>query len=503
MAIEQMELLNLTFPKKELKPVLALMQENEHFAPILANKVMNNVKGVASLKRNEELANQLERLKELATHINLELREVQGEDKDLKVSNGILSSIEKEVSQIIKNKDELEQELEENKTALGLIGALQASHVNIDELKSTKYVVTRVGRIRLKDEHKLSYYHSKQVMYYKLGQTAKHIYCLYTTTKHAIVQIDNIFSSMGFKEIELPDFIHGTIDSAKDELQEEIKGMESYIKNADEKLEDLRLRYQDTLLDLYASLYSMNEKEKGKDFIVDYSTVYGLAGFIPKRNGTDFKSKLTSLNADIRVLPCDMYEEQGISAPTITYNYFFAKPFEMISKVKEKEKVDTTLAYAVMYILTFMLLLGDLGVGAVLLILGLLMRKKTFGQLLEVLGISTAIGGLLYGNLFYTKSLYPSVIPQGDVALRYINALILLFVGSFIISTAKTIYNENRVVDKVFSFNGFVGIMIVLAVMSYVLISIDTHIVVSIIPVIVIVVLGFIAILMKKMMHKK
>ena len=279
--------------------------------------------------------------------------------------------------------------------------------------------------------------------------------------------------------------------------------MESYIKNADEKLEDLRLRYQDTLLDLYASLYSMNEKEKGKDFIVDYSTVYGLAGFIPKRNGTDFKSKLTSLNADIRVLPCDMYEEQGISAPTITYNYFFAKPFEMISKVKEKEKVDTTLAYAVMYILTFMLLLGDLGVGAVLLILGLLMRKKTFGQLLEVLGISTAIGGLLYGNLFYTKSLYPSVIPQGDVALRYINALILLFVGSFIISTAKTIYNENRVVDKVFSFNGFVGIMIVLAVMSYVLISIDTHIVVSIIPVIVIVVLGFIAILMKKMMHKK
>jgi hypothetical protein len=43
MAIEQMELLNLTFPKKELKPILALMQDNEHFAPILANKVMNNL----------------------------------------------------------------------------------------------------------------------------------------------------------------------------------------------------------------------------------------------------------------------------------------------------------------------------------------------------------------------------------------------------------------------------------------------------------------------------
>ena len=503
MAIEQMELLNLTFPKKELKPILALMQDNEHFAPILANKVMNNVKGVASLKRNEELAKQLERLREIASHINLELNEAKGEDKDLAVSEEILSSVEKEVSQIIKNKEQLAEELEENKAALGLIGALQASHVNIDELKSTKYIVTRVGRIRLKDEHKLSYYHSKQVMYYKLGQTAKHVYCLYTATKHAIVQIDNIFSSMGFKEIELPDFIHGTIDSAKDELQEEIKGMESYIKSADEKLEVIKLRYQDTLSDLYASLYTMNEKEKEKDFIVDYSTVYGLAGFIPKRNGADFKNKLTALNADIRVLPCDMYEDQGVIAPTITYNYFFAKPFEMISKVKEKERVDTTLAYAMMYILTFMLLLGDLGVGAVLLVLGLMMHKKKIGQLLEVLGISTAIGGLLYGNVFYVHNLYPSLIPQGDVVLRFINAVILLFVGSFIINTAKTIYNENRVVDKVFSFNGFVGVMIVLAIMSYILISIDTHIVVSVMPVIVIVALGIITILMKKIMHKK
>jgi uncharacterized membrane protein len=150
-----------------------------------------------------------------------------------------------------------------------------------------------------------------------------------------------------------------------------------------------------------------------------------------------------------------------------------------------------------------MLLLGDLGVGAVLLVLGLMMHKKKIGQLLEVLGISTAVGGLLYGNVFYAHNLYPSLIPQGDVVLRYINAVILLFVGSFIINTAKTIYNENRVVDKVFSFNGFVGIMIVLAIMSYILISIDTHIVVSVMPVIVIVALGIITILMKKMMHKK
>ncbi len=48
-----------------------------------------------------------------------------------------------------------------------------------------------------------------------------------------------------------------------------------------------------------------------------------------------------------------------------------AKPFEAISKVKQI-RVDTTLATAVLFILVFALMLGDIGLGVVLVLLGLL-----------------------------------------------------------------------------------------------------------------------------------
>ena len=65
----------------------------------------------------------------------------------------------------------------------------------------------RFGRIPRRNKDKLDYYRGQSIMFLELGEDAKSVYCLYMTTKAAILKVDNIFQSVGFEEIEIPDYV--------------------------------------------------------------------------------------------------------------------------------------------------------------------------------------------------------------------------------------------------------------------------------------------------------
>ena len=76
---------------------------------------------------------------------------------------------------------------------------------------------------------------------------------------------------------------------------------------------------------------------------------------------------------DYQQLPPDILDHQEIVAPTVVHNTKIVRPFEVISKVKQADVIDTTIAFACLYYSVFIIFLGDLGVGAILALLGLLM----------------------------------------------------------------------------------------------------------------------------------
>ena len=72
MAIEEMELLDMTFDKKYLKEVLCQLKETKYFYPQPATKIVNNVKDVFTMTPDEDYKNMLDELKELhPDHIHL------------------------------------------------------------------------------------------------------------------------------------------------------------------------------------------------------------------------------------------------------------------------------------------------------------------------------------------------------------------------------------------------------------------------------------------------
>lgn len=342
-------------------------------------------------------------------------------------------------------------------------------------------------------------------MFLELGEDAKSVYCLYMTTKAAILKVDNIFQSVGFEEIEIPDFVHGRMEDAKKELLEEIESMNASIRKADSRLEGIRDAHEEELLKMFADLTFAARIEEFKVFVVDYQSKYAIYGFVPVRVAKDIKKAFEKYNVEYQDLPAHIYDDQQIIAPTLTNNYPWAKPFEAISKVKQSDHVDTTLATAVLFILVFALMLGDIGLGVVLVLLGLLMRKKESGKMITILGIASFVGGLIYGDAFYSIHLYPSVIPVADAFSyqRFINAILLLIVGQFCIGKVKAIYNEQSMINKVFSIKGVVGIVMGLAVAAYVAIAVDTTWHVSYLPLVVVLVLGIVLNFIKRALDKK
>lgn len=75
MAIEEMELLDMTFDKKYLKEVLCQLKETKYFYPQPATKIVNNVKDVFTMTPDEDYKNMLDELKELAEHVKLDNRD--------------------------------------------------------------------------------------------------------------------------------------------------------------------------------------------------------------------------------------------------------------------------------------------------------------------------------------------------------------------------------------------------------------------------------------------
>ena len=60
--------------------------------------------------------------------------------------------------------------------------------------------------------------------------------CLYITTSKYEGDVDNIFSSLYFERIRIPEFVHGTPERAKESLQEEIDNDYKQLQHVEEVL---------------------------------------------------------------------------------------------------------------------------------------------------------------------------------------------------------------------------------------------------------------------------
>ena len=419
-------------------------------------------------------------------------------------TNQYLSELEAEIKKIKDVQDQLITEKDENEKTLEILKRMTLSEVNLDHLLDCQYVKVRFGRFHRQHLDKIKYYEGRPFIFNKLGEDRQYVYCCYIVTNNLLLEVDNIFKALGFEEIIIPSFVHGKVDDAKKELEEEVHAMEEYILRMDQKMTILRETHKVDLLKLYSTGLFLQRIESFKTFVVDFQSKCAIYGFIPKRMIGEFKDMLKHVHGmEYQELPADILDHQEIIAPTVVHNSKIVRPFEILSKVKQTDIIDTTIAVAALYYIIFIIFLGDLGVGAVLALLGLLMRKKKMGSLLLSLGVATLLGGLIYGDVFYTINLYPAIALPLSTVYKLVDGILLLIVGTYTIGAFKKMYLENSTMEKVLSMKGICGLIIVYAILVYFGCVYEAHINLPIMPFAIVIVACLVFVLAKSILKKK
>ena len=103
------------------------------------------------------------------------------------------------------------------------------------------------------------------------------------------------------------------------------------------------------------------------------------------------------------------------------------QPFENVLSVTLGDTFDPTTIVALLTMLIGAVCVGDIGVGALLIVLGFLFTIKkpnNFGGMLKRLGAAVLIGGLFYGTAFYRIELSQ---PLASLPLHVIHTFLFGF----------------------------------------------------------------------------
>ena len=437
MSIKKTFLYTISFQKNNLIDILQLLETRNDLYPVLGSEVISNVKGVKLLDKSHPYDPILEDLEYIKEHIHYKM--VGTGNRCCEPTPSMYDEIEmvkKEVEKIQAAKTQLNDELLENMNVLAVLEKLKEGNVNIDDLQNTKYVTTRIGKLSIKQKRKLKYYREHRFVFTEVTRDEKVIWGMYTALNQDILKIDNVFAALEFEVIKIPDFVHGTMEEALEGINELSKKMEEYIQSMDQKFENLKEKYGYRMNQMEQNILMILHSYQHLDYIVDYTSSLALVTFTTRTIEEVEKLIENMPQATVLSLPVDMYEQRNIHSPIVLDNPSVVRPFENFILQKRNDRFDMSKLVTILFMLGSAIILGDIAIGILIFILSYLFKKIRTRKILQIIGISTFVGGLTYGTLFFKRifTFGTSYVSTVIISIAYFIILIFLIsvVGNLI-----------------------------------------------------------------------
>lgn len=407
MAIAKMKLVNIISDYGSLDEVLARFIDLDDFHPEPASKLAGSVHGLTTLYYENPYLKMLNRIKEVENSMGLTVSKVVSDKKNLdldKIAEYVEVTHDKfdEINDKIK---EIEQLVKEDEDALVQVKNIESMDVSLDDLFSCKYIVARVGRLPLDSLAKLKFYNNRPFVWNTFSQDSNYSWGIYITSNSFEREVDNVFTSLYFERIYIPDFVHGTPEKAKENLVEEIESLKKSLGKLDLQKKELLESSMEEYSVMTSDLEHVSNIFEARKYVLGFGERFAITGFTAVDDVQKLQDTFKDLDkVEIEVKP--PYNDKRLSPPTKLKNGWFAKPFGMFVEmygVPSYKDIDPTPFVAITYTLLFGIMFGDLGQGLLLSLLGFLMYKLKGMKLGAVgmrIGLSSAFFGLLYGSVF-------------------------------------------------------------------------------------------------------
>ena len=478
MAIAKLMLLDINFEQAQYDEVLFNLLEQKNFHPEPASKFVDSVHGLSVLNRENPYADLISRMDSASEKYGFELEEVdvKGETMNFIKSDSLFCGLVSQADGFNRVKKELDVVIEENEAAMVQLQHVAGINVDFDDLFSCKYLQVRFGLLPLNNVDKLKYYDGQPFILKRFHDDAQYTWCMYLTTESKAPEIDNIFSSLYFERIHIPNFVHGTPELAIAEIQEETDAAKAMSKGLENDIKQLFESNKNELNRIYSIAKRLNRTYEAQKYVIVLGEKSSIVGFASVKDAQKIKEDFESIEG-VHVELRDENGDSRLTPPTKLENGWFARPFKMFVEmygVPGYSEKDPTPFVALTYTLLFGIMFGDVGQGLLLSLIGYIAYKKFNMELGAVgvrLGFSSALFGIVFGSVFGNEEILVPFIhtmdPSSTMTLLIgaisIGAILILL--TMIMNTIKNFRNKH-LAEALFSHNGLSGIVFYVAVLG-------------------------------------
>jgi len=480
-----MSLVNLTGGMDELDDVLAGCLRCGCFQPEMASHSTDSARGFQAVEGENPYTPVLANLLKLASDLNLEFAAAESPEKkpDLQEIREYLSSLEKKTENLTRQSRDLRESVAQHEQALIQLKHLAGLNVSFDEIFACRYVKVRFGRLPADSYAKLPYYEDKTFFFFDFDHDKDYYWGVYFAPVGGIAMIDDIFSSLYFERMRVPDYAHGTPEIASANIHSVLDYEKRDLERVARELAALRESEKQRLSQSYAALKFYQTVCDLRRYAAALNGRFYLTGFVPKREEERFQKLFEALpGVECTVKPQDA--DPSLSPPVKLKNNRFAAPFEQfvnMYSLPSYRDIDPTNIFAFTYTLLFGIMFGDLGQGFLLVLLGLVLagwKKMNFGRIIIRLGASSMIFGTLYGSVFGFEELLdpvyeamgisflPLKVFDNDVTNLLLLGAIAIGAALICLSISINIFVGFRARDyrrAVFGNNGIAGLVLYLS----------------------------------------
>ncbi len=483
MSIAKVKLIDLTTNLNNLDRILMSFIDIKGFHPVLASEIVEKVHGLTSFVTENPCEPLLSELDDIEHKFDISLPSIEQRDENYKFSDmqeymhKFKERLEEESDRI----KELDSHIQKYSDALIQVENIMNLDIPLDDLFASEYIHIRFGRLPNSNVEKLRFFQNKPFVFKSFSHDNNNSWCMYFATDEYIREIDNMFSSLFFERIYIPDFVHGTPKAAVESLNQEIVNTTKMITNYRSELYQFISDSTSKLSSIKGELLFLNRVYDAKQYVVGLGNKFSISGFAEEKDIKAFRDAFKDFD-DVEIEVNDAYSDRRIKPPTKLKNGWFSKPFSMFVEMyglPSYGEIDPTPFVALTYALLFGIMFGDFGQGLVLILLGFLLyrfKKMRLGAIGMRIGISSAIFGLLYGSFFGNESfldpLYTQVLglagkPISVMDSAFTMPLLIaaigigaLFIVIAMILNIITLIKKHHYAELVASHNGFAGLLL-------------------------------------------
>lgn len=544
MAIEKMLMLHMVGERSELDDIAKALvlfgklhvvsahpeYEASDFAQYLSEDERERVlerQGFMPLEQTGDFRSAYEKIERILQHLDISpknMKQKLAEDQtELSYAYSLLDKLYPELEAIQKALKDYGEEKEQLKY-LKALTYLDDTELDLKKLFSMKHFGLKLGLLTKENRTKLALnYENIDGIFMHLGEIENKEAMLVAYPLSLGLETERILRSVYFEDIHVPEPYWTGTKEITERLYMENDRVDNEIAELMLKKKEYRKKYKEELRLLFNRFKLEMTVSQVKKQVLVSKQFFFMAGWLPASQFENLQKLIHRQQYNTIVsLSDESLSEAYDMPPTELRNNWLFRPFELLVKlygIPSYGEIDPTPFFAVIYMLLFGAMFGDLGQGFVFFAVGLaavlLKKQPDFGAILSRLGLSSMFFGTIYDSFFGYEHVISGFVskllgrepenlffvrPLENINFMLITSvavgIVLLFIGF-----GFGIYNKLKARDikeGVFGRNGIAGMLFYIGFLGVVGTVAGLPLGIPVLPFYVICILGMLSILFRE-----